>query len=91
MIAPIFVYFAANVGSNSDEGTQIALFVGFGLAVAGAVVGVVLYALGGAHPQTPDLDLFLAGEKPAWYSPPLLARLRRRRIMTTHVATESAD
>ena len=91
MIAPIFVYFAANVGSNSDEGTQIALFVGFGLAVTGAVVGVALYALGGARAQTPDLDLFLAGEKPAWYSPPLLARLRRRRIMTSQVATESAD
>jgi MFS family permease len=91
MIAPIFVYFAANVGSNSDQGTQIALFVGFGLAVTGTVVGVALYALGGARPQTPDLDRFLAGEKPAWYSPPLLARLRRRRIVTTHIATESAD
>ena len=91
MIAPIFVYFAANVGSNSDQGTQIALFVGFGLAVTGTVVGVALYALGGARPQTPDLERFLAGEKPAWYSPPLLARLRRRRIVTTHIAAESAD
>src|SRR4029077_8940238 len=29
MIAPIFVYFAANVGSSSDQGTQIALWIGF--------------------------------------------------------------
>ncbi len=94
MIAPIFVYFAANVGSSPDVGTQIALWVGFGLAVAGALVGVALYALGGARPQTPDLPLFLAGERPAWYSPPLLARVRgriaddtgrdRRRRLTWH-------
>jgi MFS family permease len=76
MIAPIFVYFAANIGSSSDAGTQIALWVGFGLAVGGAIVGVALYALGGARPQTPDLDRFLAGESPGWDSPPLLAKLR---------------
>ena len=79
MVAPIFVYFAANVGSSSEEGTQIALWIGFGLAILGAVVGVALYALGGARPQKPDLERFLAGESPAWYSPPLLAQVRRRR------------
>jgi hypothetical protein len=90
MIAPIFVYFAANVGSSTDVGTQIALWIGFGLAVTGALVGVGLYALGGARPQTPNLERFLAGESPGWYSPPLLARVRRR-IATTQVATESVD
>ena len=80
MIAPIFVYFAANVGSSSDQGTQIALWVGFGLAIVGALVGVALYALGGARPQTPDLPLFLAGQRPAWYSPPLLAKVRGRMV-----------
>ena len=91
MIAPIFVYFAANVGSNSDQGTQIALYVGFGLAATGAVVGVALYALGGARPQTPDLEVFLQGVKPAWYSPPLLARVRRRMTLSGQVATETSD
>jgi MFS family permease len=90
MVAPIFVYFAANVGSSSEEGTQIALWIGFGLAVVGALVGVALYALGGARPQAPDLPRFLKGEHPAWYSPPLLARVRRR-LATTQVATDSAD
>ena len=90
MVAPIFVYLAANVGSNSDVGTQVALWIGFGLAVTGALVGVTLYALGGARPQTPDLERFLAGEHPAWHSPPLLAKFRRR-VPTTQVATESAD
>jgi hypothetical protein len=88
MIAPIFVYFAANIGSSSDAGTQIALWVGFGLAISGAIVGVALYALGGARPQTPDLDRFLAGTSPGWDSPPLLAKLRRG-TTATEVATES--
>jgi hypothetical protein len=90
MIAPIFVYLAANLGGNPQFGTQIALWIGFALAVTGALVGVALYALGGARPQTPDLDRFLAGERAAWYSPPLLARVRRR-VVATQTATESAD
>jgi MFS family permease len=90
MVAPIFVHFAVNVASNDDAGTGIALWIGLGLAVGGALIGVAVYALGGARPQTPDLDRFLAGESPAWYSPPLLARVRRG-MTTTRVATESAD
>jgi MFS family permease len=76
MVAPIFVHFAVTVGGNPDVGTGIALWIGFGLALGGAAVGVVLYLLGGARPQTPDIPRFLAGQGPAWYSPPLLARLR---------------
>jgi MFS family permease len=88
MVAPIFVYFAAHVGSTSASGTQIALWIGFGLAAAGALIGVALYAVGGARPQAPDLERFLAGESPAWYSPPLLDKLRRQ-APRAHVATES--
>ncbi|MBI3214462.1 MAG: MFS transporter [Mycobacterium sp.] len=76
MVAPIFAYFATTVSSDLTEGTGIALWVGFGLAVGGAVFGVAVYVLSGARPQRPDLDEFLDGESPAWYSPPLLARLR---------------
>jgi MFS family permease len=79
MVAPIFVYLAANIGSSSEAGTQIALWIGFALAVVGALTGVGLYAVGGARPQRADLERFLAGESPAWYSPPLLAKLRQRR------------
>lgn len=77
MVAPIFAYFATRVSSDLVEGTGIALWVGFGLAVGGAVFGVAVYALSGARPQAPDLDEFLDGDSPAWYSPPLLAKLRR--------------
>jgi hypothetical protein len=64
------------VGGGLESGTEIALWIGFGLALCGAAIGVAIYALGGARPQTPDIDRFLAGDEAAWYSPPLLARVR---------------
>jgi MFS family permease len=76
MIAPIFAHFAATVGGSLDRGTGMALWIGLGLAVGGAAAGVAIYALGGARPQTPDIERFVDGEAPAWYSPPLLARVR---------------
>jgi hypothetical protein len=78
MIAPIFAHFAATVGGNLRTGTGIALWIGLGLATSGAIIAVLLYALSGARPATPDLDGFLRGEGAAWPSPPLLAHLRRR-------------
>ncbi len=78
MIAPLFVHFAVTVGGNVTTGTGIALWIGFGLAVAGGLIAVLLYALGGARPQTPNLRRFVDMEGPAWYSPPLLARVRQR-------------
>ncbi|MCV7216695.1 MFS transporter [Mycobacterium crocinum] len=76
MVAPIFAHLATRYSGDLVEGTGIALWVGFALAIGGAVFGVAVYALSGARPQTPDLDEFLDGDSPAWYSPPLLARLR---------------
>jgi nucleotide-binding universal stress UspA family protein len=76
MVAPIFAYFAVAAPGDLVAGTGYALWIGFGLAIGGAVFGVAIYALSGARPQRPDLDAFLDGDSPAWYSPPLLARLR---------------
>lgn len=90
MIAPIFAHFAATVGGNLDAGTGIALWIGLGLAIGGAAIGVAVYALGGARPQVPDIDRFIASEGPAWYSPPLLARVRSR-VAIGHPAPEGAD
>jgi MFS family permease len=90
MIAPIFVHFATTVGGGVDTGTGIALWIGLAIAVGGAAIGVGLYAAGGARPQTPDVEGFLAGRNAAYYSPPLLARLRRS-VRRTDPATEGAD
>jgi hypothetical protein len=78
LIAPIFAHFAVTVGGSVTAGTGIALWIGLGLAVAGAVVPVGLYLLGGARPETPQLERFMGGEGPAWSSPTLLAGARRR-------------
>ena len=78
MVAPVFAHFAATVGGSPITGTGIVLWIGLGIAIAGALAAVLLYALGGARPQTPDLARFMDGEGPAWYSPPLLAAVRSR-------------
>jgi MFS family permease len=76
MIAPIFAHFAATVSGNLNDGTAIALWIGLGICLAGAALGVSIYVFSGARPQIPDLDRFLGGVEPAWYSPPLLQKLR---------------
>ena len=77
LIAPIFFHFAATVRpGHINAGTSIALWIGLGLALGGAALGVGIYALSGARPQAPDLDRFLAGVSPAFYSPPLFGRGR---------------
>jgi nucleotide-binding universal stress UspA family protein/MFS family permease len=76
MIAPIFIHFASTVGGSLEAGTGSALWIGLGLAIVGTLIGVAIYALSGARPQKPDLDGFLAGLHPAWYSPTLLAKVR---------------
>jgi hypothetical protein len=89
MIAPVFVHLAATAGGSARAGTGIALWIGFGLAIAGAVAAIGLYVLGRARPQTPDLERFMNGEGPAWYSPPLLAGIRNHRRRRT-LAEEAA-
>ena len=69
MIAPVFAHLAATVGGSVEAGTEIALWIGLALAIGAAVIGVALYALGGARPQAPDLERFMDGDDPAWYSP----------------------
>jgi MFS family permease len=90
MIAPVFAHFAVTVGGNVRAGTGIALWIGLGLAIAGAVVPVLIYLLGGARPETPQLDRFMDGEGPAWHSPPLLAAGRRaKRWRTAEASVQS--
>ncbi len=77
MIVPILVHFAISQSGLATPAMRTTLWVCFGLAIGGALVGVLLYVLGGGAPPAPDLDRFLAGQEPGWDSPPLLARIRR--------------
>ena len=90
MIAPIFVYFASTASGGLSAGTSVALWIGLGLALGGGAIGAAIYALSGARPQTPNLELFLGQTDPAWYSPPLLARVRSKATMATLIP-ESVD
>ncbi|MCW2966816.1 MAG: putative transrane efflux protein [Solirubrobacteraceae bacterium] len=77
MVAPILLHVAQTVGGNPKAGTQVAMWVCFGLAAGGALIAAAVFALGGATLREPDLEPWLEGERPALESPPLAARLRR--------------
>jgi hypothetical protein len=76
MVAPVLVHVAATVGGSPAAGTHTALWICFGIASGGTLFAVSLYALGGVRPPTPSLEVWMSGEAPAWYSPPLLDRIR---------------
>jgi hypothetical protein len=76
MVAPVLEHVAATVGGSQAAGTHTALWICFGIATAGTLSAVSLYALGRVRPPAPALDVWMSGEAPAWYSPPLLDRIR---------------
>jgi MFS family permease len=77
MIVPILLHFAISLAGLPTEAMRTTLWVCFGLAVGGTLVGVLLYVLGGTAPPAPSLEAFLGGDEPGWASPALLARVRR--------------
>jgi MFS family permease len=76
MIAPILLHLAVTTGGSVRVGSKTALWISFGIAVAGALVAITLYALGRVRPAQPSLDRWFGGQEPAWDSPPLLAGIR---------------
>jgi hypothetical protein len=77
MIVPILLHFAVSLAGLPTEAMRTTLWVCFGLAVGGTLVGVLLYVLGGTVPPAPSLERFLSGGEPGWESPALLATIRR--------------
>src|SRR3984885_5698975 len=92
MVAPILVHVAATVGGSRAAGTHTALWICFGIASGGTLLAVSLYALGRVRPPAPALDVWMSGEAPAWYSPPLLDRIRDSsgaRVLTEPLACDA--
>jgi len=89
MVAPVLAHVAATVGGSPAAGTQTALWICFGIASGGTLFAVFLYSLGGVRPPAPALEVWMSGEAPAWYSPPLLDRIRDSSRAT--VLTEVPD
>jgi hypothetical protein len=75
-VGPVLAHVAATVGGSPAAGTRTALWICFGIATGGTLFAVSLYALGRVRPPAPALDVWMSGEAPAWYSPPLLDRIR---------------
>jgi hypothetical protein len=76
MFAPVLLHLVMTVGGGQAAGIGIGIWVCFGLAAGGGLLGVYLFVLGRARLQRPDLDRWQGGEGPAWESPPLAAGIR---------------
>jgi nucleotide-binding universal stress UspA family protein/MFS family permease len=90
LIAPILLHFAVTVTGLPSAAMNTALWICFGLSAGGAVVGVLLYALGRVRPTAPALERWMGGMEPAWESPPLLAELRPGAPLPTLAAAAAA-
>jgi MFS family permease len=92
-VAPILAHVASTVGDSRAAGTHTALWICFGIATGGTLFAVSLYVLGRVRPPAPALEAWMSGEAPAWYSPPLLARIRDfsgARVLTEPLACDAA-
>jgi MFS family permease len=91
-VGPILAHVATTVGGSPAAGTHTALWICFGIASGGTLFAVSLYVLGRVRPPAPALEVWMSGEAPAWYSPPLLARIRDRtgaRVLTEPLACDA--
>ena len=87
LIAPILLHFATTLAGLPTAAMGTALWICFALAASGALVGVVLYLLGGVRPPAPSVERWMGGQEPAWESPPLLAAVRGGRAGRTLAST----
>jgi MFS family permease len=71
LAGPLLLHMSETVGASPPAGIESAVWVVFGIALVGAVVALAIWIAGGARLQRPDIEPWLAGEKPAIESPPL--------------------
>lgn len=80
LVAPVLLYLMSVLSPLQADGIHLAIWICLGLAAAGFVVALGLYAAGKAELETPDIDRWQEEGEPAWASPRMLARLRTRRL-----------
>lgn len=93
MVAPILLHFATTLTGLPTPAMSTALWICFALAAGAAVVGALLYMLGGVRPVAPSIVRWMGGVEPAWDSPPLLAAIRypaRRALAETLAVAQTA-
>jgi hypothetical protein len=93
MVGPVLAHVAATAGGSPAAGTHTALWICFGIATGGTLLAVSLYVLARVRPPAPVLEVWMSGEAPAWYSPPLLDRIRdssKATVLTEPLACDAA-
>jgi hypothetical protein len=75
----VLLYLSTAIGGSAAAGTQTAIWICLGIAVAGVAGTVALFVLGGERLQAPDLKTWADDGEVAWDSTPLLARLREKK------------
>jgi len=90
LVTPILLHFAITLTGLPSPAFNTALWICFGLAAGGAIVGVLLYALGRVRPAAPAIETWMGGMEPAWDSPPLLAALRPGAALPTLAVSAAA-
>jgi MFS family permease len=79
LVAPVLLYLSTATGGSAAAGTQTAIWICLGIAVAGVAGTVTVFVLGGERLQAPDLKTWTHDGEVAWDSTPLLARLRDKK------------
>lgn len=79
LFGPVVLYLAGILAPDATAGVANAVWICFGICVAGVIAAVVVFVAGGAQLQRPDLERWQEAGEPAWKSPELLAAVRRPR------------
>jgi nucleotide-binding universal stress UspA family protein/MFS family permease len=90
LVAPLLLHFAVSLTGLPTPAFTTTLWICFGVSLGGAVVGILLYLLGGVRPAAPSLTTWMGGQEPAWVTPPLLAELRPGATLPTLARTAAA-
>jgi MFS family permease len=78
LTAPILLHLSQTVGAKPADGLQAAVWVAMAIPLGWAAIALLIFFAGRARLQTPDIEAWLEGEKPAIHSPPLFDRQRSR-------------
>lgn len=70
LAGPLLLHMSETVGASPSSGIESAVRVCFGIALVGGVVALGIWVAGRARLQRPDVEPWLAGEKPAISSSP---------------------
>lgn len=76
LVAPVLLYLVTVLSAVKTTGVHLATWICLGLAAAGFILALGLYASGKGGLEAPDIDRWQEHGEPAWSSPPLLSRLR---------------